>query len=228
MERGRAGGGAEAARGRGDRARSPSNRLARAARKDIAAITYGANPEKKGLDRVLAAWLRASNPDEELVVAGLDEAAGTQWLRRTEAQTGRTATGVNRRRGRGPRGRGGAGPWRARCASPASLARDEYRALLRRSRVFVAAARREDYGIAQLEALADRCLLVTAALARAVRGAANRPRARRAARQRRAADPGRARRPGPPLHGGRDRRARALRREAVDRVVKDELLPRLI
>jgi hypothetical protein len=36
-----------------------------------------------------------------------------------------------------------------------------YRALLRRARLFVAAPRREDYGIAPLEALADGCLLVT-------------------------------------------------------------------
>jgi hypothetical protein len=38
---------------------------------------------------------------------------------------------------------------------------DDYRALLRRSRVFVTAPRREDYGAAQLEALADGCQLVT-------------------------------------------------------------------
>jgi glycosyltransferase involved in cell wall biosynthesis len=38
---------------------------------------------------------------------------------------------------------------------------EEYRALLRRARVFVCAPRREDYGIAQLEALADGCELVT-------------------------------------------------------------------
>jgi glycosyltransferase involved in cell wall biosynthesis len=37
----------------------------------------------------------------------------------------------------------------------------DYRALLRRARVFVTAPRREDYGIAQLEALADGCVLVT-------------------------------------------------------------------
>ncbi len=37
----------------------------------------------------------------------------------------------------------------------------EYRALLRRARVYLAAPRREDYGIAQLEALADGCMLVT-------------------------------------------------------------------
>jgi hypothetical protein len=38
---------------------------------------------------------------------------------------------------------------------------DEYRALLRRTRVFLAAPRREDFGIAPLEALADGCMVVT-------------------------------------------------------------------
>ena len=42
-----------------------------------------------------------------------------------------------------------------------SLIPREFRALLRRARVFVCAPRREDYGIAQLEALADGCQLVT-------------------------------------------------------------------
>jgi hypothetical protein len=41
------------------------------------------------------------------------------------------------------------------------LAPDEFRALLRRSRAFVAAPRREDFGIVQLEALADGAMLVT-------------------------------------------------------------------
>jgi len=106
-----------------------------AAARDIAAITYGANPEKKGLDRVLAAWAAARRPGEELVVAGLDEAA---WRRGPGA--GRTADGVR---------------------FTGMLPRPEYRALLRRARAFVCAPRREDYGIAQLEALADGCLLVT-------------------------------------------------------------------
>ena len=39
----------------------------------------------------------------------------------------------------------------------------EYRALLRRARAFVTAPRREDFGIAQLEALADGAQLVTTA-----------------------------------------------------------------
>jgi Glycosyl transferases group 1 len=93
--------------------------------RDIAAITYGANPEKKGLDRVLAAWRAARRADETLVVAGLESAA---------------SDGVR---------------------FAGMLAAAEYRALLRRARVFVAAPRREDYGIAQLEALADGCALVT-------------------------------------------------------------------
>ena len=108
--------------------------------KDIAAITYGANPEKKGLDRVLAAWARDGRAGEELVVAGLDEAAGREWVRRA-----------------GDAAAGGAG----RVRFTGMIPRDEYRALLRRARVFVTAPRREDYGIAQLEALADGCQLVT-------------------------------------------------------------------
>jgi glycosyltransferase involved in cell wall biosynthesis len=93
--------------------------------RDVAAVTYGANPHKKGLDRVLAAWRAARAPGDELIVAGL---------------AGRDGDGV-RYAGR--------------------LPREEYRALLRRARLFVTAPRREDYGIAQLEALADGCLLVT-------------------------------------------------------------------
>ncbi len=41
------------------------------------------------------------------------------------------------------------------------VAPDEYRALLRRTRVFLAAPRREDFGIGALEALADGAMLVT-------------------------------------------------------------------
>lgn len=96
--------------------------------RDLAAITYAANPHKKGLDRVLAAWAQVRRHGEELVVAGADL--------RIDAP--------------GVRGVG-------------ALAPAEYRALLRRALVFVTAPRREDYGIAQLEALADGCRLVTTA-----------------------------------------------------------------
>jgi Glycosyl transferases group 1 len=108
-----------------------------APRRDIAAITYAANPVKKGLARVLEAWQRvraAGAPEGDLVVAGV----GADELERAGLPAG------------------GAG---VRVVGP--LAPEEYRGLLRRARVFVCAPRREDYGIAQLEALADGCLLVT-------------------------------------------------------------------
>lgn len=97
--------------------------------RDIAAVTYAANPEKKGLDRVLRAFTAVRRPDEELVVAGADP--------------------------------GVLPPLPDGVRSVGRLPREDYRALLRRARVFVTAPRREDYGIAQLEALADGCRLVT-------------------------------------------------------------------
>ena len=171
-----------------------------AGERDIAAITYGAHPEKKGLDRVLAAWADARREGEELVVAGLD---ASPWA------AGRRPDGVR---------------------FAGSLPRDAYRALLRRARVFVTAPRREDHGIAQLEALADGCALVTTAspgpyaalpiartldprlvtddLATALRAALDEP-----------------------APGYAERAAEALRPCAhaeVDRVVADVLLPRLL
>src|SRR4051794_12821532 len=41
-------------------------------RRDVAVLTYDANPHKKGLDRILAAWAAVRREDEELVVAGAD------------------------------------------------------------------------------------------------------------------------------------------------------------
>jgi hypothetical protein len=43
--------------------------------RDIAALTYAGNPEKKRLDAVLAGWERARRDDETLVVAGIDGVA---------------------------------------------------------------------------------------------------------------------------------------------------------
>jgi hypothetical protein len=165
--------------------------------RDITAITYGANPHKKGLDRVLAAWSAARRFDEELVVAGTDRVPPAPGVR----NAGRLA--------------------------PAA-----YRALLRRARVFVTAPRREDYGIAQLEALADGCALVTTT----ARGPyAALPLAR-------ALDP-RLVPDGDGLAGAvrtalddlapdyAERAAAAIapyRRAAADRVVAEELLPRLL
>jgi glycosyltransferase involved in cell wall biosynthesis len=176
----------------------PSGDGSAGAARDIAAITYGANPHKKGLDRVLGAWAAARREGEELVVAGTDRVSAAPGVR----NAGR-------------------------------LAPAEYRALLRRARVFVTAPRREDYGIAQLEALADGCVLVTTAapgpyaalplaraldprlvpgtpdgLATALRTALDDPAAAYAQRALDAIAP--------------------FRRAAVDRTVADELLPRLL
>jgi hypothetical protein len=95
--------------------------------RDILALAYAGDPEKRRLDAVLAAWARARRPGETLVVTGID---------RSERIDGVRFTG--------------------RLAAP------DYRALVRRSRLFIAAPRREDYGIAALEALADGCLFVGA------------------------------------------------------------------
>jgi len=175
----------------------PSGPAAAPAARDIAAITYAANPHKKGLDRVLAAWAQARRDGEELVVAGTDHVARAAGVR----NAGRLA--------------------------PAA-----YRALLRRARVFVTAPRREDYGIAQLEALADGCALVTTPapgpyaalpLARAldprlVTSADGLGPALRAALD----DPA-------PGYAERARDALApFRRRAVDRTVAEELVPRLL
>jgi hypothetical protein len=102
--------------------------------RDAAVVTYAANPSKKGLDRILDAWRVARRLGEELVVAGATESELCKLGYALPAE-GVRVVGV--------------------------LSRHYYRALLRHARVFVCAARREDYGIAQLEALADGCMLVT-------------------------------------------------------------------
>ena len=186
-----------------------------ASERDIAAITYGAHPEKKGLDRVLAAWAAARREGEELVVAGLDEARGRRFAAESLDGTGRGTPPDSRTTG-------------VRFAG--TLPRAEYRALVRRARVFVTAPRREDYGIAQLEALADGAMLVTTAapgpyaalaLARALDPrlvADDLAGALRAALDE-------------PAAGYAERAAAALRPwapAAVDRVVAEVLLPRLL
>jgi hypothetical protein len=176
--------------------------------RDIAAITYAANPGKKGLDRVLCAWRRvreASAPGggEELLVAG----ASAQELERAGLEIG----------GEGIRVLG---------ALPAG----EYRGLLRRARVFVCAPRREDYGIAQLEALADGCMLVTTS---APGPYAALPIARALDPRLVSEDLATALRTAleDPLQGYAVRSLAALapfRREALDRLVAERLLPRLL
>jgi glycosyltransferase involved in cell wall biosynthesis len=174
----------------------PSGPAGAAHERDIAAITYAANPHKKGLDRILRAWARARRPGEELVVTG-------------------TAHGVPRADG-------------VRDAGPLEPA--AYRSLLRRARVYVTAPRREDYGVAQLEALADGAQLVTtaapgpyAALALARQLDPRLVGDDLAAALRAALDD--------PAPGYAQRALEAItpfRRAAVDATVRDELLPALL
>ncbi len=102
--------------------------------RDIAAITYAANPHKKGFERVLAAWRRVRRPSERLVVVGVARAA----LAEAGFELGEEEVDV-----------------------AGAITRSELRALMRRARVFLCAPRREDYGLVQLEALAEGCQLVT-------------------------------------------------------------------
>ncbi len=103
--------------------------------RDIAAVTYAANPRKKGAARVVQAFLEARREGEQLLVAGAERdelaAAGVQL----------PADGSVQALGR--------------------LPRERYRELLARAQAFVCAPLREDYGIVQLEALAAGCRLVT-------------------------------------------------------------------
>ncbi len=165
-----------------------------AGERDIAAVTYGADPVKRRLDLVLRAWSRARRDGETLVVAGV---AG-------EPAEGVRFTGL--------------------------LAPADFRALLRRARVFVTAPRREDFGQTQLEALADGVMLVTTPapgpyvalpvaraldprlitddLAAALRAALDDP---------------------PPDYAERARASLApYQQGSVDRAVAEELLPRLL
>jgi hypothetical protein len=179
--------------------------------RDIAAITYAANPSKKGLDMVLSAWRslrgeiarQADGAGGQLLVAGADAQELAQAGLPLDDATVRVL---------------------------GALPRHEYRALLRRARVFVCAPRREDYGIAQLEALADGCLLVSTPapgpyvalpIARALD-----PRLVRddleAALKSALADP-------LPDYAERAQQALAsLRRDSLDRLVSGTILPRLL
>jgi glycosyltransferase involved in cell wall biosynthesis len=163
--------------------------------RDIAALAYVANPEKKGVDRVLDAWARVRREGETLLLTG--------------AALHVRADGVQ---------------------VAGALPPEEYRALLRRARVYVTAPRREDYGLAQLEALADGCLLVTTA---APGPYAALPIARAADARLVGDDLAGALRIAldDPRPGYAEAAAAGLapyRRAAVDRVVAEQLLPRLL
>jgi glycosyltransferase involved in cell wall biosynthesis len=107
-------------------------------RRGRVAVAYVPDPKAKGLDLLCAAWDRAALPDAELHVYGIEPALAQAFLAR----------------------RGIAEPAGVRWQGMAASAR--FRRALRSARVYTSAARWEDYGQAQLEALADGALLVTA------------------------------------------------------------------
>ncbi len=174
------------------------------AERDIAAVTYAANPRKKGLDRVLAAWRSVRGPGERLAIAGIDRA-------------GLRANGIEAHD--------------EQIDVVGTLAQRDYRALLRRARVFVCAPRREEYGLAQLEALAEGCRLVTTP---APGGYVALPIARELDARLVGEDLGAALRCALDAFDGEDYQARAaglvapFTTAAVDRTVAEQLLPRLL
>jgi glycosyltransferase involved in cell wall biosynthesis len=101
------------------------------------AVAYVPDPKAKGLDVLCAAWRLAHVPEARLAVFGIEPERARRHLDRTGVPEPPAVE------------------WRG--MAPA----DEFRAALRAAHAFVAAARWEDFGQAQLEALADGALLAT-------------------------------------------------------------------
>jgi hypothetical protein len=101
------------------------------------ATAYAANPEKRGLDVLCAAWEEAAPDGVRLVVGGIERSDALLWLAR----------------------RGVAEPTGVEFAG--ALPRESWTALVAGSRAYLSAARYEDWGIAQMEALAAGVPLAT-------------------------------------------------------------------
>jgi hypothetical protein len=103
----------------------------------LEAVAYAGWLWKRGIDVLCAAWNEAAPPDATLTIGGCDRATGLAWLERC---------GV---------------PEPAGVEWAGSLPREEWLGRVARARLFVNASRREDHGLAQLEALAAGTPLVT-------------------------------------------------------------------
>jgi glycosyltransferase involved in cell wall biosynthesis len=101
------------------------------------AAAYAANPDKRGLALLAAAWSSAAPEGARLVVGGIDRERALRHLSRAGVAE---PAGVN---------------WAG------ELDAERWRAAVAGARVFVNASRYEDFGIAQLEALAAGTPLVT-------------------------------------------------------------------
>ncbi len=115
----------------------PVERIAPAPVRDIDAAAYAAWPRKRGLELLCAAWNDAAPSGARLVIGGADRAKGVRWLERH---------GV---------------PEPAGIEWAGELPRERWLEIVARARIFIAASRWEDFGLAPLEALSAGCLLVT-------------------------------------------------------------------
>jgi glycosyltransferase involved in cell wall biosynthesis len=100
-------------------------------------VAYAGWMWKRGIDLLCAAWGEIEAPGVRLVIGGADRQAGRAWLERC---------GV---------------PEPSDVEWAGAVPHDEWRARVAGARLFVNASRREDHGLAQLEALAAGTPLVT-------------------------------------------------------------------
>jgi glycosyltransferase involved in cell wall biosynthesis len=107
------------------------------ATREPVAVTYQGNPHKKGLELMAEAWQAAAPAGRRLVVTGISAEQGRAHLR---------DHGV---------------PEPDEIEWAGMLPEDEHHALVAGAEVYISASRIEEYGVAQLEALAAGALLVT-------------------------------------------------------------------
>jgi len=101
-------------------------------------LAYAANPDKRGLAVLCAAWERARPAEGVLGIGGLDRQEGMRWLDKV----------------------GGSEPDGVRWLG--AVERPRWLGMVAGARVFLSAARIEDWGMAQMEALAAGTPLVCA------------------------------------------------------------------
>jgi glycosyltransferase involved in cell wall biosynthesis len=105
--------------------------------RDLDAVAYAGNPEKRGLELLCDAWAVAAPAGARLVVGGLDPPTATEYLRRRGVLPPDTVDWVG------------------------TMPHEGWLDLVSRARVFVNASRQEEWGLAQMEALAAGTPLVT-------------------------------------------------------------------